>query len=147
MKVVINECYGGFGLSSKAMSRIAELQGRECYTFDLKTEPTSDGYKSSYVPVDPNSERAYYYFDIPNPNEVIKNDKTWSKHQYDLHSIENFDKDRSNPLLIRVVEELGEEANGDCAELKIVEIPDGTDFIIQEYDGIEWVAEKHRTWR
>jgi hypothetical protein len=107
MKVVINECYGGFGLSSKAMSRIAELQGRECYTFDLKTEPTSDGYKSSYVPVDPNSERAYYYFDIPNPNEVIKNDKTWSKHQYDLHSIENFDKDRSNPLLIRVVEELG----------------------------------------
>ncbi|MGZ8405861.1 MAG: hypothetical protein ACXW38_09290 [Nitrospira sp.] len=31
---------------------------------------------------------------------------------------------RDDERLVRVVEELGEEANGHCAELKIVEIPD-----------------------
>ena len=30
--------------------------------------------------------------------------------------------------------------------LKIIEIPDDVDWIIEEYDGAEWVAEKHRTW-
>jgi hypothetical protein len=28
----------------------------------------------------------------------------------------------------------------------VVEIPDGIEWSIQEYDGLEWVAEKHRTW-
>jgi len=53
---------------------------------------------------------------------------------------------RDHPLLIQVVEELGERANGDCAELKIVEIPDDVKWGIEEYDGAEHVAEKHRTW-
>jgi len=30
--------------------------------------------------------------------------------------------------------------------LKIVDIPDGVEWEIEEYDGMEWVAEKHRTW-
>jgi hypothetical protein len=29
----------------------------------------------------------------------------------------------------------------------VVEIPDGVEWEIAEYDGLEWVAEKHRTWR
>jgi hypothetical protein len=28
----------------------------------------------------------------------------------------------------------------------VVEIPDGTDYEISEYDGNEHIAEKHRTW-
>jgi len=53
---------------------------------------------------------------------------------------------RDDPILIRVVEELKEKVNGDCARLKIVEIPYDVDWQIEEYDGNEWVAEKHRTW-
>jgi hypothetical protein len=53
---------------------------------------------------------------------------------------------RSHPLVIRVVEELGEAADGKHAKLRIVEIPDGTDYEISEYDGQEHIAEKHRTW-
>ena len=53
---------------------------------------------------------------------------------------------RNDPNLIRVVEELGDKANGEFAELKIVEIPDDVDWVIEEHDGLEWVAEKHRVW-
>ena len=54
---------------------------------------------------------------------------------------------RNHPALVQVVEELGKEANGMFAELKVVEIPDDVEWEIEEYDGVEWVAEKHRVWR
>ena len=47
---------------------------------------------------------------------------------------------RDDKLLIQVVKELGEEANGSTAKLKIVKIPDDADYEICEYDGIEWVV-------
>jgi len=48
--------------------------------------------------------------------------------------------------LVAVVQALGEDANGPYARLKIVTIPDDVNWTIMEYDGIEWVAEVHRTW-
>ena len=63
---------------------------------------------------------------------------------------ENYFNDREIPrndiTLVAVVESLKDEANGFCASLKVVEIPEGVDWYIEEYDGNEWVAEKHRTW-
>ena len=53
---------------------------------------------------------------------------------------------RNNPILVEIVEQLGNAANGDFAELKVVDIPDDVEWIIQEYDGDEWISEKHRTW-
>ena len=53
---------------------------------------------------------------------------------------------RNDPLLVQVVEELGEAANGSFADLKVVEIPDGVEWTVEEYDGLEWIAEVHRTW-
>ena len=89
MKVVINKCFGGYGLSKEAY----EMMGIEW-----------DGYGFE------------------------------------------FDDDRSNKKLIDVVEKLGSKANGLYSELEVVEIPDGTDFTIKEYDGLEHVAEAHMTW-
>jgi len=54
---------------------------------------------------------------------------------------------RDDPVLIEVVERLGKEADGAHAKLKIVEIPDDVEWTIEEYDGVEWVAEVHRTWQ
>ena len=54
---------------------------------------------------------------------------------------------RADPFLVQAVYELGKAANGTHACLKIVEIPDGVDFYIDEYDGVESVHEKHRSWR
>lgn len=91
MKIAINKCYGGFGLSEKAY----EFLGLEW-----------DGYGTDYC---------------------------------------SYEK-RTDPKLIECIETLGAEANKYYANIKIVEIPDDVDWEIEEYDGIEWVAEKHRTW-
>lgn len=53
---------------------------------------------------------------------------------------------RDDPCLVQTVLELGAKANGAYANLKIVEIPDEVEWTIHEYDGMEWVAETHRTW-
>lgn len=59
----------------------------------------------------------------------------------------NDDPARDDPLLVECVEALGEEASGSFADLQIVEIPEGVDWQIEDDDGVEWVAEEHRTWR
>ena len=92
MKIVINKCYGGFGLS-----RIAE-----------------ELYKERKGITDPN----WYYYDIP----------------------------RDDPILVEMVETMGDQVNSSYSDLRIVEIPDDVNWQVDEYDGNEWVAEVHRTW-
>jgi len=63
--------------------------------------------------------------------------------------VTSYDEDdikRDDPILVQVVESLGKESNRFGSELKVIDIPDGVDWLIQEYDGREWIAEKHRTW-
>ena len=54
---------------------------------------------------------------------------------------------RDDQKLVQVVEELRAEANGHCAELKIVEIPHDVQWEIEKAGGAEHVSEVHRTWR
>ena len=90
--IVINDCYGGFGLSDRAMLEYKKLAGI---------------------------------------NDPIFNDR---------------DIPRDDPYLLKIVRELGMSANGPHSNLKIVEVPGDVKWIVQDYDGAEWVAEEHRTW-
>jgi hypothetical protein len=161
MKIVINTCYGGFSLSPAGVKRLAELKGRECYFFKSDLLP---GGGSRYTPatIDEIGNSMFFSaFDIPNPGEVLGQEASWhtmtpeerktSSDLYESHSISERNIERTDPDLVRVVEELGgghrEGASGACAELAIVEIPDGVEYTVEEYDGSEHVAEAHRTWR
>ena len=93
IKVVINQDFGGFGLSDEAEAL----------------------YKEHKSITDPD----WWYRDIP----------------------------RDDPVLIQIVEDMGTKADGTFAALKVVEVPDDVNWYIEEYDGREWVAERHRTWR
>ena len=53
---------------------------------------------------------------------------------------------RDDEKLVQVVEELREAANGHAAVLKVVEIPDDVQWVINKTDGVEHVSEVHRTW-
>lgn len=63
-----------------------------------------------------------------------------------------FDQDvsREDPILIEIIERVGlEHSRGNFATLKIIELPADLlpdNYEIHDYDGIEWVAEKHRMW-
>lgn len=55
--------------------------------------------------------------------------------------------DRNDPRLVDCVETLGGSvAGGRFSVLGIIEIPDDVEWEIDDYDGLEWVAEKHRIW-
>lgn len=129
MKIVINKCHGGFRLSEKAVMRYAELIGMKLYSNKNEKFGLTEYYK---IPID-----EFKKIEIENPSAYSFLDE--------LIFYENFIS-RNDPFLIKVVEELGKEANGDCADLKIVEIPDDILWQIQEYEGIEKVVEKHRSW-
>ena len=54
---------------------------------------------------------------------------------------------RQDPRLIAAIEKIGEEnSSGAMAKVRIVEIPDGIEWEMDEYDGVESVHEKHRSW-
>jgi len=49
--------------------------------------------------------------------------------------------------LIAAIEKVGEnKASGKLAKVRIVDIPDGVKWEIDEYDGIETIHECHRSW-
>lgn len=84
---------------------------------------------------------------------LIKDENTnWRTSIFYKESVakENYFDEREIPRndvdLIAAIEALGASANGFCANLKIVEIPEDVNWRIEENDGLEWVAEKHRTW-
>ena len=64
----------------------------------------------------------------------------------DEHFYPSKDIPRDCPVLIALVEEMGEGVNSRYSSLKVVEVPDDADWYIAEYDGSEHIAEVHRTW-
>lgn len=55
--------------------------------------------------------------------------------------------DRDDPRLVQVVRELGEQAGTSHANLVVIDIPDGIEWHIHEYDGYETLHETHRSWQ
>ena len=96
-KVVINTCFGGFGLSKKArnwLERVVSLCPEALWDTERESE-----FKYTMVSAMP----------------------------------------RHHPMLVACVEEFGRAANGECAELKVVELP-GNQYKITERDGAEWLT-------
>ena len=130
MKIVINRCHGGYGISEKAVMRYAELSGITLYPYKNREFGFTEYYKV--------------------PKEEFDQIKNENPEAYTIHNSLMFFESRiarNDPILIQVIEELGELESSDCyADLKIVEIPDNIGWTIEDYDGSEKVVETHRTW-
>ena len=130
MKVVINACFGGFGISPAGIQWLRDR-------------------KSIWVTAQ--SRQEYFSNDTPNQSQeihiktcnLLADDSTVWYVDSDTKRLPGF---RSDPDILGVVEALGEKANGKDAQLRIIEIPDDVEWHIEEYDGLEHVAENHRTW-
>ena len=149
MKVVINSCFGGFSISATAVKELAKRKGKECYFF------TQEIGTNKYTPVTvEEAEKAFMFFaySVPNPEDFRMHERDEdglfksANERAEKISLRDSGMGRDDKNLISVVEILGEKANGRHAKLKVVEIPDGIKWEIDEYDGIEHIAEVHRTW-
>lgn len=152
MKIVINTCYGGFGLSPEAEQEYARLKNLKLYYY----KQTSSKYDLNK----PKSKRKDVFKRVDNATTGTTEDafvlytftKDYGPQVEKLPMDENtyfasYDIPRDDPCLIQVVETMGvSKASGRYAELKIVEIPDKIEWRIEEYDGIEHVAQAHQTW-
>ncbi len=134
-KVVINTCFGGFGLSHKACMRYAEIKGFKLYPYaqDFKIDRPNVARQIK------ESEYIIHYSKAPVEFGKLgpEDDSTY---WYDG------ELNRDDEALVQVVEELSKEANGNHADLSIANVPDDVEWEIKEYDGQEHIAEKHRTW-
>ena len=140
MKVVINARHGGFGLSDDAVVRYHEILGKEVWII-------GDYFPTySLVPPEERQDAGLKYGSPANWHEMSLEEKKQWNEIYHQQTFSTHDMARNDPVLIQVIQELGKGADGRHAELKIVEIPDDVQWQIQEYDGLEWVAEVHRTW-
>ncbi len=137
MKIAVNRCHGGFGLSEKAIKRYAEIKGIMLY-------PEYGRFNTTYWTVPP-AQRIKECTSEEWKNFSMEERHAYNK-KYDGSHIYDRNIERNDSALIQVIEELGEDANGEYAQLEIVDIPDDVKWQIDEYDGAEWVAEVHRTW-
>lgn len=142
MRVAINTCYGGFGLSTKAHLLYCKKKYGEAYLYK-KENNQYQKVANDYIPQEA-LEDLYITFkdlgdDIIYDFEDIEDYVVW---EYEICSSNN----RTDPILIDVIIELGHEADGDYASLKIVDVPDDIEWYIDDYDGRESINEKHRSW-
>jgi hypothetical protein len=129
-KVVYNACFGGFNLSREACKRYWEIKGQQVW---IENGDFLDMFTVWLVP----------------PEERVDEEKDWRSmtqderiafnEQYDRQTWCDRDVSRHDPILVQVVEELGEKADGMCAKLAIAEV--SGPYRIDEYDGSESVVE------
>jgi hypothetical protein len=134
MKIAINRQHGGFGLSEAAFESWLKRKNIEFYKW-----PGQYG-TVNYTTVTEDEFRKIQDAEMqapPVPGRFDKSNACW---------LSDSNIARNDPDLIAVIQELDKDANGTYADIGIVEIPDGVDWQIEEYDGSEWVAEVHRTW-
>lgn len=111
-KVVYNACHGGFSLSIEAVKRAREISGDPKWGgATLPGEMFDDGSGPARDYSFGGASSVYLKYDFP----------------------------RTDPVLVQVVEELGDAADGPFAALAIEDVAEGTRYRIDEYDGLERV--------
>ncbi len=141
MKVAYNTCYGGFGLSPKAETEYMKRKGVELFWYERFTK--NNNKLTVRRMTSPPEEDCYlsYTASIKDLGEIIPLHSI-SNEFYHYNTFSSYDLDsRCDPDLIDVIEEMGDKANGECADISIEEIPDGADFEITEYDGREEIRQ------
>ena len=137
MKVVINRCWGGFGVS-KACAEHMAANGHEKAREELLKWEQRNSWVQAF------KDSGVWHEDCPQNSRGML--EIYAKYGAAAKWCGYFIDDRTDLRLIQAIEELGEAADGEHARLKIVEIPDGTDYEIDECDGQEAVHERHNSW-
>ena len=149
MKVAINRCFGGFGLSTLAISEILKRKGMDCFVYE-QTEYAFKTGKDKYVKTIPSASSSFGTYTLLRDYGDVIYEIPWNDKMEDGQSVIktfcSYNTDRTDSDLIAVIEELGDDASGSCSALSIVDIPDDIEWEISDYDGMETIEEVHRSW-
>lgn len=158
MKIILNKCFGGFGFSPKVYVEYAKRKGIDLFVYDEKCS-NEFIYETIYfkIPLEQITFDNYSYINVNNrlflPHfctmDLGDSFSNKDKQKYDAfkeHLLYLNEHYRTDEVLISIVEDLGSEANGKFADLKIVEIPDDLDYVIDDYDGRETLHQNVPTW-
>jgi len=142
MKVVVNRCFGGFSISIEAAEFMAKRGNKQAQA-ELNEHREERKVYEHYRDTGKwkGGKHGQSFADI-----ALRYGHLNTFHGYGYTKEHRNGYDRSDPDLVAAVENLGEKSGGECANLAVVEIPDDVEWEIEEYDGQEWVSEKHRTW-
>lgn len=141
-EVVINRCFGGFGLSDLAYEELIKLGIPAVKHIKEKRNPKTGLYDMK----EKKNEGKVIFDRRLSIGEGFGNDEAHIK-SFGRYWECFINKERENPLLIKVVKKLGIKANGNFAELTIIKIPFNVKYIISDYDGMESIEEEHKSWR
>lgn len=130
MKIILNKCYGGFDVSKEAYMLYAKKKGLSLYQYACDfTNFKKCIYKKA------NDEALFKNYFIKDMGDNIE----ISNEDYKKYLLYLNDEYRQDPILIEVVEELGEKASGRFGSLEVVEIPNNLFYKIDEYGGFETI--------
>jgi len=120
------------------MKRYAEIKGLPLYI------EGNDFYPTFWtIP----AEERTGLIDQKNWSTFTDEERRQSNQLFSKYTISSRDFDRTDPILVQVVEELGSKADGSCAELTIETLEKGTLYRINEYDGYESIETNNDiTW-
>ena len=130
MKVILNKCFGGFDVSKEAYMLYAKKKGLNLYQY---ASDFTNFKKCIYKKTNDETLFKNYFIKDMGDNIEISNE------DYKKYNLYLNDEHRQDPILIEVVEELGDKASGRFGRLEVVEIPDNCYYKIDEYDGVETI--------
>lgn len=139
MKVILNKCFGGFRPSAEAYKLYAHKKGIELYPYETSLQNFK---RITWETAIKNGSFWVSYFTKDFGENPVISDAEYV--EYVLYMRDN--KWREDPILVEVVEELGRRASSPLSHLVVVEIPDGLDYVIDDYDGFETLHERVEEW-
>lgn len=143
MKIAVNKCWGGFGLSKEVQALYMEKKYGVDNIYYYETSGWS-GKKSTKEDFIKQDDLHYISITTTDCGEEFDDYRKFNVVWFD--DFNDSIKFRSDPVLIKVLEDLGDDANGHFAAIEIVDVPDDANVYIDNYDGMETVEEKHRSW-
>ncbi len=134
--MILNKCFGGFVVSGKCYDLYAKKKGIVLH----KYLPEEDG--DDFVKVTGERKEVFTRYTTKDYGDRVKVEK------FDWRTCIQLDGAyRTDGALIECIEELGDEASVEgFSELRIVEVPDDLNYVVDEYDGLETLHEAVRTW-
>ncbi len=148
MKVIKNDCYGGFGVSQQAIFDLVKMNCEHISKRDF------DEYFGRHIE---SLDEQFDNFGLNGCNIRIRLNSCkdwldWLNYAYDveqrkIYFFNNQKSSRTCPDLIKLIEEKGSMyCSSRHSQLVIIEVPDNACWEIEEYDGLESIVECYRVF-